>query len=136
MPITHAVPVLRVESVERSIAFYGGHLAFCSDPFPEKPPYQFAILQHGKTELMLRRGTPPARPKPKPYDWDVYLRFEQTDFRVLYTTLNELGLVTRRLERMFYGPAEFEITDPDGYVLCLSQMLEDASDLPSPCPAV
>jgi hypothetical protein len=30
------------------------------------------------------------------------------------------------------GLAEFEITDPDGYVLCLSQSLEDASDLPTP----
>jgi len=36
------------------------------------------------------------------------------------------------LERMPYGLAEFEITDPDGYVLCLSQLLEDASDLPTP----
>ena len=42
------------------------------------------------------------------------------------------GLVTRRLERMPYGMAEFEIGDPDGYVLCLGQALEDASDLPSP----
>lgn len=33
---------------------------------------------------------------------------------------------------MFHGPAEFEITDPDGYAVCLSQLLEDASDLPSP----
>jgi hypothetical protein len=30
------------------------------------------------------------------------------------------------------GLAEFEITDPDGYVLCLSQSLENASDLPRP----
>jgi hypothetical protein len=33
---------------------------------------------------------------------------------------------------MFYGLAEFEITDPDGYVLCLGQLLEDDSDLPTP----
>jgi hypothetical protein len=31
---------------------------------------------------------------------------------------------------MFYGLAEFEITDLNGDVLCLSQALEDASDLP------
>lgn len=36
------------------------------------------------------------------------------------------------LERMFYGLAEFEITDPDGYVLCFGQSLDDASDLPTP----
>ncbi len=33
---------------------------------------------------------------------------------------------------MFYGLAEFEITDPDGYVLCLSQLLENVEDLPAP----
>jgi hypothetical protein len=33
---------------------------------------------------------------------------------------------------MPYGLAEFEIADRDGYVICLSQMLEDASDLPTP----
>jgi len=33
---------------------------------------------------------------------------------------------------MFYGLAQFEVTDPDGYVLCLSQALEDVRDLPSP----
>ena len=42
------------------------------------------------------------------------------------------GIVTRRLERMPYGLTEFEITDPDGYVICLSQLIEDASDLPTP----
>ena len=30
------------------------------------------------------------------------------------------------------APAEFEITDPDGYVICLSQQLEDGNDLPTP----
>jgi hypothetical protein len=42
------------------------------------------------------------------------------------------SMVTRRLERMPYGLAEFEITDPDGYVLCIGQALDDADDLPTP----
>jgi hypothetical protein len=33
---------------------------------------------------------------------------------------------------MFYGLAEFEIADPDGHVICLSQRLRDMSDLPAP----
>jgi len=81
---------------------------------------------------MLRSGAPPVRPKPAAYDWDVYLRIEKSPFREVFAQFNKLGIVTRRLERMFYGLAEFEITDPDGYVICLSQMLEDASDLPTP----
>lgn len=127
-----AVPLLRVSDVARSIEWYRGTLGFVGDPFPASPPYEFAILRQSQTELMLRRGSPPARPNPRQYDWDVYLRLEGSRFRELFAQLSTRGIVSRRLERMFYGLAEFEITDPDGYILCLSQMLEDDSDLPTP----
>jgi hypothetical protein len=50
----------------------------------------------------------------------------------VYAELSRRQPVTRRLERMFYGLAEFEVTDPDGYVLCLSEELADNGDLPTP----
>ena len=132
MPITQAVPLLRVADVARSIEWYRGTLGFVGDPFPASPPHEFAILRHGNVELMLRRGSPTVRPQPRQYDWDVYLRREGVRFREVFEAFNARGIVTRKLERMPYGLAEFEITDPDGYVLCLSQLLEDASDLPTP----
>jgi len=132
MAIKLAVPLLRVTDVARSIEWYRGTLGFVGDPFPPKPPHEFAILRHGQVELMLRRGSPPERANPRQYDWDVYLRLEDSRFREVFAQFNARGIVTRRLERMFYGLAEFEIVDPDGYVICLSQMLEDASDLPTP----
>ena len=107
-------------------------LAFVGDPFPSAPPHEFAILRHGAVELMLRRGSPPVRSSPRPYDWDVYLRREGSGFRDVFAAFSARGIVTRRLELMPYGLAEFEITDPDGYIVCLSQELEDASDLPKP----
>jgi uncharacterized glyoxalase superfamily protein PhnB len=132
MTIQQAVPVLRVADVARSLGWYAAVLGFGGDPFPALPPHAFAILRHGEVELMLRRdlGVTPA--KRKPYDWDVYLRVEDGRFRELFAELNARGIVTRRLERMFYGLSEFEITDPDGHVICLSQLLEDAHDLPTP----
>ncbi len=54
------------------------------------------------------------------------------DFRALFAKCTAAGIVNRRLEQMFYGLAEFEILDPDGYIICLSQLLDDASDLPTP----
>jgi uncharacterized glyoxalase superfamily protein PhnB len=132
MAIKQAIPLLRVADVSRSIDWYRGTLGFVADPFPPSPPYAFAILRHGPAELMLRRGAPPVRPQPQPYDWDVYLRLENSRLREVFAQFNARGIVTRRLERMFYGLAEFEITDPDGYVICLSQLLEDANDLPTP----
>jgi catechol 2,3-dioxygenase-like lactoylglutathione lyase family enzyme len=132
MVIRQAVPLLRVADVARSIEWYRETLGFAGDPFPASPPHAFAILRDGQTELMLRRGSPPARSKPRPYDWDVYLRLESGDFREMFARFSTRHIVTRRLERMFYGLAEFEIADPDGNVICLSQLLEDASDLPTP----
>ena len=132
MAIKQAVPALRVADVGRSMEWYRSTLGFVGDPFPAEPPHQFAILRHGSVEMMLRCGSPPVRSEAAQYDWDVYLRLEGTPFRELFALLNQRGLVTRRLERMFYGLAEFEITDPDGYVICLSQLLEDAGDLPTP----
>jgi len=132
MPVKQAIPLLRVSDVARSLAWYLETLGFVGDPFPATPPHQFAILRHGSAEVMLRRGSPPARPQPRPYDWDVYLRLDHANLRQLFATLSARGIVTRRLEQMFYGLAEFEITDPDGYALCLSQAVEDPGDLPSP----
>jgi len=130
--ITQAIPLLRVADVSKAIEWYRGALGFSADPFPSTPPFEFAILRHGRAELMLRRGSPPVRSKPKQYDWDVYLRLDGSPIRGLFAQLTARCVVTRRLERMFYGLAEFEITDPDGYILCLSQLLENADDLPSP----
>lgn len=132
MAITQAVPLFRVVDVARSMEWYRGILGFVGDSFPAAPPHEFAILRQGQVELMLRRGSPPVRPKSRQYDWHVYLRREGSRFREVFAAFNERGIVTRRLERMPYGLAEFEITDPDGYVICLSQLLEDASDLPTP----
>ena len=112
MAIKLAVPVLRVADVGRSIEWYRGTLAFVGDPFPPTPPFEFAILRHGQVELMLRRGLPPVRSKPRQYDWDVYLQREGERFREVFAAFSARGIVTRRLERMPYGLAEFEITDP------------------------
>jgi catechol 2,3-dioxygenase-like lactoylglutathione lyase family enzyme len=132
MSLTKAVPLLRVADVARSIAWYQRILGFVGDPFPASPPHEFAILRCGQVELMVRRGSPPVRPEPKQYDWDVYLRRDGDRFREVFAAFSALGIVSRRLERMPYGLAEFEITDPDGYVICISQELEDGSDLPKP----
>ncbi len=125
MPIIQAVPLLRAADVARSIEWYRSTLGFVGDPFPAAPPHEFAILRHGQVGLMLRRGSPPVHSKPRQYDWDVYLRREGSRFREVFAELSARGIVTRRLERMFYGLAEFEVTDPDGYIICLSQPLED-----------
>ena len=81
---------------------------------------------------MLRCGSFTRSPQPLSYAWDIYLRIKGHQLRSIYEKLQAEGLVTRRLERTFYGLAEFEVTDPDGHVICFSENLTDASDLPTP----
>lgn len=130
--IVKAVPVLEVANVGASMVWYREVLGFVADPFPESPPHKFAMLLHGETELMLRSGISKATPGQRQYNWDIYLRLGGSQIRKLYDDLNHRGIVTRRLERMFYGLAEFEIKDPDGYILCLAEELAEMKDLPTP----
>lgn len=130
--ILRAVPVLEVANVESSINWYSDMLGFSADPFPESPPFSFAVLQNQGSELMLRCGSGCALQTREQYNWDVYLRLAGDQIRSLYARLSTRKVISRRLERMFYGLAEFEITDPDGYVICLSEELDDMSDLPAP----
>jgi uncharacterized glyoxalase superfamily protein PhnB len=131
MAIIQAIPLLRVTDVARSMAWYQSVLGFAADPFPQAPPHEFAVLSQGNVEVMLRHGTPTARAL-RQYDWDVYLRREGDDIRAVFAAFEVAGIVTRRLERMPYGLVEFEVRDPDGYLLCLSQALADGDDLPTP----
>ena len=130
--ILKAVPVLEVADVAVSVGWYEEVLGFTADPFPEIPPFQFALLKHGDAELMLQLGEQKVAVVPQQYRWNVYLRLDGGHLRELHKRLSEQSIVTRRLERTFYGLAEFEVTDPDGYVICLSESLEDSDDLPAP----
>lgn len=116
------VPVLRVADVSRSIAWYRDVLGFTPDPFPDKPPYVFAILRQGDNEIMLRRQ-PSCQRDPAMQDWDVYFRLTGGKLTELYAQLRQYTTITRRLERMPYGMTEFEVTDPDGWRLCFGEDL-------------
>jgi uncharacterized glyoxalase superfamily protein PhnB len=125
--IDTATPLLRVPDVKLSAEWYRDVLGFQIDPFPAEPPYRFAILVHGEVEIMLTEGPVPARSS----GWDVYLRVS-CDMRELHRSMTEQGLVKRSLQKMFYGLCEFDVADPNGYVLCLSGEVQDTSGIPSP----
>ena len=101
MQILSAIPVLEVADVEASIDWYREMLDFTADPFPQTPPFQFAILRQGETELMLRCGTSNVLREPQPYKWNVYLRLAGGELQDLFTRLSDRSVVSRRLERMY-----------------------------------
>jgi len=132
MGVSLIVPVLKVKSVMDTINWYHEILGFEADPFPELPPFQFAILRKGRHEIMVRETALAIENHPQKYKWDLYIRLEETPFRELHAFIVAKNVVSRRLECMFYGMTEFEITDPDGYVICLGQFLEETDNIPSP----
>lgn len=124
------VPVFRVADVDRSMKWYAGVLGFGSDPFPANPPYEFAILTLGGAEIMLRKWTDYKRPEGAP-GWDAYFRLEGGAIRAVYERFSKTPYVARRLERMPYGYAEFEIRDTDGYRLCFGEAVDKSDDIPN-----
>ncbi len=120
--------VLAVADVERAARWYADTFGFDVAPFPQRPPYQFALLSRGGAELMVRAapGTDPVRPPP---GWALYVRLSGGRIRELFDSLSERCEIVRPLQRMPYHDVEFEVRDPDGYVVVVSEWL-DVADIP------
>jgi uncharacterized glyoxalase superfamily protein PhnB len=121
--------VLAVADVERASKWYGHAFGFDVAPFPQRPPYQFALLSRGGAELMLRTAPDPESVRPAP-GWALYVRLSGGRIRELYTSLSESCEIVRPLQRMPYHDVEFEVRDPDGYIVVVSEWLDRASDIP------
>jgi len=84
-----AVPVLQVRDVERSMGWYVDTFGFQPDPFPEKPPYGFAILRRDDSEIMLQCAD--AKETIHSGDgWAVYLRTSGEDLLALATAIGRV----------------------------------------------
>jgi putative hydrolase of the HAD superfamily len=109
--------------------WYESVLGFKAQPFFE-PPYVFAILTLGGTRLMLRRVDGYERPA-NSSGWDAYLTLVGGRIREVYDDLVAKNVeIARPLQRMPYDDCEFDIRDPDGNLLCISELLEDTSGIP------
>lgn len=114
------VPVLQVADVARSMEWYARVFGFRANPFPDAPPYSFAILQRDGSEIMLQRGPADAADRPRA-GWSVYLRVTGGRLRELAEAARaETGLV-REPQLMPYRQVEFDVVDPDGHVVCVAE---------------
>jgi uncharacterized glyoxalase superfamily protein PhnB len=115
-----AMAVLNVSSVERAVAWYASTFGFDATPVPERPPYQLALLSRGGAELMLRAAADPATISPPP-GWSLCVRLAGGRIRELHADLAARGDHVSGLREMPYGDLEFEVRDPDGYTLLVSE---------------
>jgi uncharacterized glyoxalase superfamily protein PhnB len=127
MPTLYAAsPCFAVPDVGMTTRWYEEKLGFNSDPFPETEPYVFAILFRDGVEIMLQRIEDYV--KPDLYGrrgggvWDAYLRV--SGLKEFYDSVRESVTTIKPLRQQPYGAWEFEVKDPNGYVLVLSEMAD------------
>jgi uncharacterized glyoxalase superfamily protein PhnB len=124
----HSVaPVFAVADIAATIRWYEEQLGFIGYPFPPQGSYVFAIMNRDKIEIMLQRVE--GYEKPDLYNtraggvWDAYFRIEGV--KDLFESVREEATIVKPLRKQPYGNWEFEIRDPNGYLLVFS---EEAAD--------
>jgi uncharacterized glyoxalase superfamily protein PhnB len=119
-------PTFPVADVDGTIRWYETHFGFTSYPFPEKPPYAFASVRHGDVEIMFQRTE--GYQKPDLYHlrdtgvWDGYIRMEGV--KELYEAVKDKVGIKLPLQKQGYGDWEFEVIDPNGYILVFSELTD------------
>lgn len=115
-----SVPTFLVHDVGATARWYVEQLSFTlAGAFPANEPYAYASLQRGGAELMLLRVDGYAKVdlssrRPEGM-WDAYLR--SAGVRRLFEGLRDAPFIATPLRRQPYGDWEFEVRDPNGYVL-------------------
>lgn len=116
-------PCFAVADVGATIRWYETLLAFVADPFPANEPFVFAILRRNDIEIMLQRLD--GYEKADLYRqrsggvWDAYFRINGV--KELYASVKDRVPVLQSLRQQPYGCWEFEVKDPNGYVLVFSE---------------
>ena len=115
--------VFSVSDIGATIRWYEEQLGFIGDPFPDSEPYVFAILRRDDVEIMLQRIE--GYEKPDLYNsrrggvWDAYFRVEGV--QDLFESVKDEATIVQPLRRQPYGNWEFEVRDPNGYLLVFSE---------------
>jgi hypothetical protein len=121
-----AAPTFLVDDVGATIKWYEVQLGFAIHPFPGKPPYVFASANRDRVEIMFQRLE--GYVKPDDYQlrpggvWDVYIRMEGV--KEFYEAIKDRVEIKMSLRKQAYGDWEFEVKDPNGYILVFSELID------------
>ncbi len=118
--IHSATPTFLVSDIATTIDWYVANLGFVkAGSVPEKPPYVYASIMLGPVEIMLLNlagyEKPDLRARRPVGLWDVYVRTDGVG--ALYETVEGKPFVQSPLTQRPYTDWEFEVRDPNGYVL-------------------
>lgn len=118
--IRSAVPTFLVADVGATARWYADELGFeIGGMKPDYEPYFYASVHRGAAEIMLLSLESYRKPDLGHFRpaglWDAYLRTDGV--RALYETLRGQPFIRMPLKQQPYGDWEFEVRDPNGYVL-------------------
>ncbi len=118
--IRSVVPTFLVADVAKTARWYAANLAFqTAGTVPKTEPYAYASLQRGPAEIMLLAlagySKPDLRARRPSGLWDAYVRVDGV--HALYQTMEGNPFIHMPLTRQPYGDWEFEVRDPNGYIL-------------------
>ena len=123
---TGVAPAFLVADVGATISWYESELGFTSYPFPDKSPYVFASVFRDGIEIMFQLL--PGYEKPDLYRlrdggvWDAYIRMEGV--KEFYEAVHDKVEIKLSLRQQPYGDWEFEVKDPNGYILVFSELID------------
>jgi len=119
-------PCFAVGDVGATIRWYETELGFSGDPFPSSEPFVFGILRRDGVEIFLQRIDGYVKPdlyQKRPGGvWDAYLRVEGLEH--FYQSIKDRVDIKQPLHRQPYGLSEFEVRDPNGYILVFTEAIE------------
>ena len=122
-----AVPTFLVADVGATARWYAETLGFrIAGTVPAREPYVYANLQRDGVELMLLGLAGYQKPDLTALRsdeiWDAYVRMRGVhDF---YSSLRDQTFIRMPLKQQPYGDWEFEVRDPNGYILVFSELIE------------
>lgn len=126
MTIYHGIAaVFLVDDVGAAARWYRDTLGFRFSTFPDAEPFEWASLLQGEAEIMLQRSPGYRKPDLDPLRrggvWNAYLYVTGVD--ALYERIKDRVTIRRAPCDQPYALREFEIADPDGYVLALGEQI-------------
>lgn len=118
--LTSATPVLRSDDYERSRAFFTDGLGFKVIEEGGDPP-RFGIFQKDGAVLFVDSWNG-ADDAPSA-SWSAYIHVD--DLASFATEVEAAGVViSKPLHDTVYGMREFELTDPDGNIICFGESMD------------
>lgn len=123
-----AASVFLVADVGATARWYREVLGFHFDAVPSAEPFEWASVRRDQVEIMLQRSEGYAKPDADSLRpggvWNAY--FYVTEVDALYEAIRDSVTIRRAPADQPYRLREFEIADPNGYVLVFGENLEGA----------